>query len=74
MSTIKFDNGKYKTTSKAQEDTCQKLFKGFYKVNPGILSMGRQFNQYLGTLELFFYLNDTVLLCSLELNRAGKIQ
>jgi hypothetical protein len=72
MSTIKYQNGMYKSTSPSQEEHASKMFS-FLKLGYPACTMGYRLNQNNGHLTVNYYGESPLIEFSVVLNRHGKI-
>jgi hypothetical protein len=71
----KYLNGKFITTTSSQENTIEGIFYGFNNFPGSILvSMGRQFNQDTGNIEVWVYkgFSSATVLFHALIDRQGK--
>ena len=72
MSTIKYSNGMYKSTSPSQENIASKIFS-FMKYPYPNCTMGYNLNQFTGELAVNICDNRSTLDFTFSITRKGKI-
>jgi hypothetical protein len=72
MSTIKYKNGMYKSTSPSQENVASKLFS-FMKLGNPDCTMGYNLNQFTGELGVNICSKESNLDFTFSITRTGKI-